>query len=139
MLPYKAMWLGFPTQIQMQCACSVLSMVGLNKTKTRSSLALDGKLLSVMTVLYVGVLYPCHQASKCATNIYNRKKKQAEMCTLSVSVTHTHTHTHTHSFTYMPRVTVILLFMCTVCTLSAAVQLALLGKSFFVFLIHLYF
>ncbi len=34
-------------------------MVGLNKTKTRNSLALDGTLLSVMTVLYVGVLFYC--------------------------------------------------------------------------------
>ncbi len=112
---------GFPTQIQMQCAFHG----GLNKTKTRNSLALDGTLLSGMTVLYVGVLYPCHRASKCATNIYNRKKAtEAEMCTLSVSVTHTHTHTHTphtththtphtHSLTYMLTLsTVILLYVC---------------------------
>ncbi len=62
---------GFPTQIQMQC----VSMVGLNKTKTRYSLALDETLLSIMTVFYVGVLYPCHQALKWATNIYNIKKE----------------------------------------------------------------
>ncbi len=61
---------GFP---YFKCRCSVFSMVGLNKT--RNSLTLDGTLLSIMTVLYVGVLYPCHQASKCATNIYNRKKE----------------------------------------------------------------
>ncbi len=68
-LPYKAMWLPHSN------SDAVFSMVGLNKTKTRNSLALDGTLLSVMTVIYVGVLYPCHQASKCATNIYNRKKE----------------------------------------------------------------
>ncbi len=127
---------GFPTQIQMQGACSVLSMVGLNKTKTRNSLALDGKLLSVMTMLYVGVLYPCHQASKCAKK-HLQQKKETSWNVYSLCLCHT--HTHTHSFTYMLRVTVILLFMCTVCTLSTAVQLALLGQSFFVFLIHLYF
>ncbi len=60
-------------------------MVGLNKTKTRNSLALDGTLLSVMTVLYVGVLYPCHQASKCATNIYNRKKETKLKTIISIS------------------------------------------------------
>ncbi len=92
-------------------------------------LALDGTPLSVITVLYVGVLCPCHQASKCA----NRKKnKQKLKCVLSLSHTHTHTHTHTYSFTYMLRVsTVILLYMCTLCTLSTAVQLARLGQSFF--------
>ncbi len=62
------------------------------------SLALDGTPLSVITVLYVGVLYPCHQASKCANR---KKKKQKLKCVLSLSHTHTHTHTHTHIQLYI--------------------------------------
>ncbi len=58
------------------------------------SLALDGTPLSVMTVLYVGVLCPCHQASKCANR---KKKKQKLKCVLSLSHTHTHTQLCIHA------------------------------------------
>ncbi len=74
----------------------MFSMVGLNKTKTRNSLALDGTLLSIMTVLYVGARSPLqgHQASKCVTNIYNRKNIYKLECVLSLSHTHTQLDIH---------------------------------------------
>ncbi|KAK1880620.1 N-(5'-phosphoribosyl)anthranilate isomerase [Dissostichus eleginoides] len=60
----------------------VFSMVGLNKTKTRNSLALDGTLSSIMTVKMAGLEPNCFRwepptpvlkASKTATNTYNKK------------------------------------------------------------------
>lgn len=60
----------------------VFSMVGLNKTKTRNSLALDGTLSSIMTVKMAGLEpqgfkweppTPVLKASKPATNIYNKQ------------------------------------------------------------------
>ena len=58
----------------------VFSVVGLNKTKTRNSLALDGTLSSIMTIKMAD-LEPCFKweppsdvlkASKKATGQYNR-------------------------------------------------------------------
>ena len=58
----------------------VFSVVGLNKTKTRNSLALDGTLSSIMTIKMAG-LEPCFKwepsqdiikASKKATSKYNQ-------------------------------------------------------------------
>lgn len=58
------------------------SMVGLNKTKTRNSLALDGTLSSIMTVKMAGLEpqgfkweppTPVLKASKPATNTYNKQ------------------------------------------------------------------
>ncbi|KAK0146582.1 Protein FAM200B [Merluccius polli] len=60
----------------------VFSMVGLNKTKTRNSLALDGTLSSIMTVKMAGLETQCFKwepptpvlkASKSATNTYNKQ------------------------------------------------------------------
>ncbi|KAK1876551.1 E3 SUMO-protein ligase KIAA1586 [Dissostichus eleginoides] len=60
----------------------VFSMVGLNKTKTRNSLPLDGTLSFIMTVKMVGLEPNCfrwepptpvQKASKTATNTYNKK------------------------------------------------------------------
>ncbi|KAK0151138.1 Protein FAM200B [Merluccius polli] len=62
----------------------VFSMVGLNKTKTRNSLALDGTLSSIMTVKMAGLEPQCFKwepptpvlkASKAATNTYNKQHK----------------------------------------------------------------
>ncbi len=62
-----------------------------------------------------------------------QKETEVEMCTLSV--THTHTlYVHAQGKYCNPTV-----YKCTVWTLSTAVQLARLGQSFFLFLIHLYF
>ena len=58
----------------------VFSMVGLNKTKTRNTLALDGTLSSIMTVKMADIEPQCFKweppvsvikASKSATNTYN--------------------------------------------------------------------
>ena len=58
----------------------VFSLVGLNKTKTRNSLALDGTLSSIMIIKMAG-LKPCFKwepsvavikASKKATSQYNK-------------------------------------------------------------------
>lgn len=58
----------------------VFSMVGLNKTKTRNALALDGTLSAIMTVKMAGIEPHCFKweppvsvikASKSATNTYN--------------------------------------------------------------------
>nr|XP_029135311.1 uncharacterized protein LOC109992137 [Labrus bergylta] len=60
----------------------VFSMVGLNKTKTRNSLALNGTLMSIMTVKTAGLEPQCLKreppspllkASKPATNTYNKQ------------------------------------------------------------------
>ncbi|CAL8234261.1 unnamed protein product [Boreogadus saida] len=62
------------------CPCSKQTVVGLNKTKTRNSLALDGTLSSIMTIKMAD-LEPCFKweppsdvlnASKKATGQYNR-------------------------------------------------------------------
>ncbi|KAJ8381382.1 hypothetical protein SKAU_G00021600 [Synaphobranchus kaupii] len=61
----------------------VFSVVGLNKTKTTNSLALDGTLSSIMTIKMAG-LEPCFKwepsstlikASKTATSQYNKAHK----------------------------------------------------------------
>ena len=63
----------------------VFSVVGLNKTKTRNSLALDGTLSSIMTTKMAG-LEPCFsweppteviKASKKATGQYNLAHRKA--------------------------------------------------------------
>lgn len=60
----------------------VFSLVNLNKTKTRNSLALEGTLSSIMTVKMAGLEPNCFKweppasiikSSKSATNVYNKK------------------------------------------------------------------
>ncbi len=95
-LPYKALWLPHANSDALCFPWWVWTKPKLDTVW----LWMERYYLS-LTVLYVGVLYPCHLASKCATNIY-KKNKTGEMCrltlslslSLSLSLTHTHTHTH---------------------------------------------
>ena len=66
----------------------VFSVVGLNKTKTRNSLALEGTLSSIMTVKMANIAPECYKwepplsiirASKSATNAYNSRHSKSSV------------------------------------------------------------
>ncbi len=81
-LPYKAPWLPHSS------SDAVFSVVGLNKTKTRNGLALE-RTLSIMAVLYVGVLCPSSGIKMC-NKYLQLKKRNVGWNVYSLSLSHTH-------------------------------------------------
>ncbi len=69
-LPYKALWLPHANSDALCFPWWVWTKPKLDTVW----LWMERYYLS-LTVLYVGVLYPCHLASKCATNIYKKTKQ----------------------------------------------------------------